>query len=220
MVGAHIKLKEFAWIVEVSGNDRLSSSLDMTSCESLPFGRSFYRSQRVILTTRCGVIVATCASMAMRIPRHSIGNFRGCLLSPAYNCLPLSVFHILYPSNRIFPSTYTMSTLVMDAQIDRVLQQLEVALGDTYRFVDKAIAWEALQSPGSLHVVLGSGINGRRLTRDANKLLALIGDAVLRQITVSVMVTAGFEKGKWCYASDVSDLTQTQDESRTRSANL
>lgn len=45
-------------------------------------------------------------------------------------------------------------------------------------------------------MMMGAGLNGRPLTSDANKPMALIGDAVLRQIFVTETVTAGFSKGE------------------------
>lgn len=102
--------------------------------------------------------------------------------------------------------------------IEQILQELEAAIHNTYHFTDKAIPWEALQSPGSLHVVIGEGLNGRPLTKDANKPMALIGDAVLRQIVVTEMVTAGRSKGEDRSELYFNDLRHAKVKFRMKSA--
>lgn len=64
-----------------------------------------------------------------------------------------------------------------------------------YQFKDKFILWEALQFGAGVPDIWYTRFYGRPRSKHINKGLALIGDAVLRQIFACVMISDGYSPG-------------------------
>lgn len=80
-----------------------------------------------------------------------------------------------------------------DDEIDQALGKAQEIID--YRFKDKFVLWEALQCGAERSDVWVYKFKGRSRSQHGNKRLALIGDAVLRQVFTCVMFTDGYDPG-------------------------